>query len=167
MKQPDQSLHQLQFTQIAWVVKDLEKAKHYFQTMLGLERFSETTTVHLKDYAATYYGEASDAINLLAMAYSGGSFIELIQPVSGRSVFQDFIDEHPAGGVQHIAFGTSIIHLEEVIKDYVNRGYPVISSFDTPIAKIVFFDTRDEIGLMTEIMGITEEGEKEVEEMKK
>lgn len=167
MKQPDQSPHQLQFTQIAWVVKDLEKAKHYFQTMLGLERFSETTTIHLKDYAATYFGEASDAINLLTMAYYGGSFIELIQPVSGRSVFQDFIDEHPAGGVQHIAFSTSIIHLEEVIKDYVSRGYPVISSFDTPIAKIVFFDTRDEIGLMTEIMGITEQGEKAMEEMKK
>lgn len=159
--------HLLQFTQIAWVVKDLEKAKIYFQNLLGITKFSATTTVELKEYAATYYGESSDAINLLAMAYSGGSFIELIQPVSGRSVFQDFIDEHPAGGVQHIAFSTSIIHLEEVIKDYVSRGYPVISSFDTPIAKIVFFDTRKEIGVMTEIMGITEEGEKAVEEMKK
>lgn len=159
--------HLLQFTQIAWVVKDLEKAKINFQNLLGITKFSATTTVELKEYAATYYGESSDAINLLAMAYSGGSFIELIQPVSGRSVFQDFIDEHPAGGVQHIAFSTSIIHLEEVIKYYVSRGYPVISSFDTPIAKIVFFDTRDEIGLMTEIMGITEEGEKAMEEMKK
>ena len=159
--------HLLQFTQIAWVVKDLEKAKTYFQNLLGVTNFSATTTVEFKEYAATYYGESSDAINLLAMAYSGGSFIELIQPVSGRSVFQDFIDEHPAGGVQHIAFSTSIIHLEEVIKDYVSRGYPVISSFDTPIAKIVFFDTRDEISLMTEIMGITEQGEKAMEEMKK
>jgi methylmalonyl-CoA/ethylmalonyl-CoA epimerase len=42
----------------------------------------------------------------------------------------------------------------------------VISSFDTPIAKIVFFDTRKEIGVFTEIMGITKEGEKAVQEMK-
>lgn len=159
--------HLLQFTQIAWVVKDLEKAKTYFQNLLGVTNFSVTTTVELKEYAATYYGESSDAINLLAMAYSGGSFIELIQPVSGRSVFQDYIDKRPSGGVQHIAFSTSITHLEEVIKDYVNRGYPIISSFDTPIAKIVFFDTREDIGVMTEIMGITEEGAKVVEAMKK
>lgn len=159
--------HNLQFTQIAWVVKDLEKAKTYFQNLLGVTNFSTTTSVKLKEYAATYYGESSDAINLLAMAYSGGSFIELIQPVSGRSIFQDFIDEQPEGGVQHVAFSTSITHLEDVIKEYANRGYPIISSFDTPIAKIVFFDTREDIGVMTEIMGITEEGAKAVEAMKK
>lgn len=42
----------------------------------------------------------------------------------------------------------------------------MISSFDTSIAKIVFFDTRKEIGVFTEIMGITKEGEKAVQEMK-
>jgi hypothetical protein len=42
----------------------------------------------------------------------------------------------------------------------------VISSFDTTIAKIVFFDTRKEIGVFTEIMGITKEGETIVEKMK-
>jgi methylmalonyl-CoA/ethylmalonyl-CoA epimerase len=41
-----------------------------------------------------------------------------------------------------------------------------VSSFDTPIAKIVFFDTRQDIRVFTEIMGITKEGEKAVQDMK-
>ena len=69
----------LHFSQIAWVVKDVEKAKTFFEEMLGLENFSETVTSHLEEYDATYYGESSNAENLVAMSYSGGTFIELIQ----------------------------------------------------------------------------------------
>jgi len=53
-----------------------------------------------------------------------------------------------------------------VISEYADKGFPVISSFNHPIAKIVFFDKSKEIGIMTEIMGITEDGEKAVQQMK-
>lgn len=153
-------------TQIAWVVKDIEKSKSFFQEILGITNFSPTVTSRLKDYDGTYYGEPSDAENFVAMAYSGGTFIELIQPISGKSIFKDFIDNNPTGGVQHIAYSTSITNLDRVISEFENKGFTVVSSFDTPIARIVFFDTREEIGLFTEIMGITKEGEKAVQEMK-
>jgi len=153
-------------TQIAWVVQDVEKSKAFFQDMLGVTNFSPTVTTRLKDYDGTYYGEPSDAENYVTMAYSGGTFIELIQPISGKSIFKDYIDDNPTGGVQHIAYGTPISNLDKVILEFENKGYNVVSSFDTPIAKIVFFDTREEIGIFTEIMGITKEGEKAVQEMK-
>ena len=44
--------------------------------------------------------------------------------------------------------------------------YGISSTFDTPIAKIVFFDTRQEIGIFTEIMGITDGGIAVIEKMK-
>ena len=156
----------LNFAQIAWVVKDIARTKTFFQDMLGVNNFSETVTTRLEDYDGTYYGESSTAENLVAMAYSGGIFIELIQPISGTSIFKDSIDNNPAGGVQHIAYSTSITNLDKVVSDFENKGFSVISSFDTPIAKIVFFDTRKEIGVFTEIMGITNEGEKVVQKMK-
>lgn len=156
----------LNFAQIAWVVKDVEIAKTFFHEMLGVSNFSPTATTHLKEYDGTYYGEPSNAANLVAMAYSGGTFVELIQPISGESIFNDYIDSNPAGGVQHIAYSTSITNLDKVISEFENKGFSVISSFDTPIAKIVFFDTRKEIGVFTEIMGITTEGEKAVQKMK-
>ncbi len=153
-------------TQIAWVVKDVEKAKAFFQDMFGVLNFSPTGTTRLQDYDGTYYGQPADAENLVAMTYAGGTFIEIIQPLSGRSIFQDFIDKNPTGGIQHIAYSTPIANLDNVIATFEKRGLRVVSSFDTPIAKIVFFDTRDEIGVFTEIMGITASGEKTVEEMK-
>src|SRR6476619_2642480 len=96
----------LNFAQIAWVVKDVETAKTFFQEMPGVSNFSGTVTTRLKDYDGTYYGARSDAENLVAIAYSGGIFIELIQPISGNSIFKDYIDNNPAGGVQHIAYST-------------------------------------------------------------
>ena len=156
----------LDFTQIAWVVKDVEIAKTFFREMLGVSNFSQTVTSRLKEYYGTYYGEPSNAENLVAMAYSGGTFIELIQPISGNSIFQDYIDNDPTGGVQHVAYSTPITNLDKVISEFENNGFSVISSFDTPIAKIVFFDTRKEIGVFTEIMGISKEGETAVQKMK-
>jgi len=153
-------------SQIAWVVKDVEKSKTFFQEMFGVTNFSPTGTTRLQDYDGTYYGKPADAENLVAMTYSGGTFIEIIQPISGKSIFKDYIDNNPAGGVQHIAYSTTISNLDKVISEFENKGFTVVSSFDTPIAKIVFFDTREEIGVFTEIMGITKEGEKAVQEMK-
>ena len=152
--------------QIAWVVKDVEKAKIFFKEMFGVTNFSPTGTTRLQDYDGTYYGQPADAENLVTMTYSGGTFIEIIQPISGKSIFKDYIDHNPTGGVQHIAYSTPFANLDNVVSEFKDKGFKIISSFDTPIAKIVFFDTREEIGVFTEIMGITEEGEKAVQEMK-
>ena len=155
----------LKLAQIAWVVKDIETTLKFFQEGLGL-KFSKVDTIRVKEFGATYYGKPSNAESLVALAYSGGIFIELIQPVSGNSVFQDYIDKNPAGGMQHIAYSIAVDKLNKIISEFSDKGFPVISTFDHPIAKIVFFDTYKEIGVMTEIMGITEEGEKAVQQMK-
>jgi len=156
----------LNLTQIAWVVKDIETTLRFFQDVMGISNFSKVDTIRVKEFGATYYGKPSNAESLVALAYSGGTFIELIQPVSGNSIFQDYIDKNPAGGIQHIAYSIPVARLAKVISEFANKGFAVISSFDHPIAKIVFFDTSKEIGIMTEIMGITEEGEKAVQQMK-
>jgi methylmalonyl-CoA/ethylmalonyl-CoA epimerase len=161
-----EKLFDLQLAQIAWVVKDIHAAKIFFQDVMRVNTFSEVETIRAKDFESTYYDKPSDAESLVSMTYSGGAFIELIQPVSGNSIFQDYLDKNPAGGVQHIAYSIPVDELDKVVSEYVSEGYRVISSFNHPIAKIVFFDTTKEIGVMTEIMGITKEGEMAVQQMK-
>lgn len=76
-------------SQIAWVVKDLEKAKTFFQEMLGVTNFSPTVTTRLKEYDETYYGEPSNAENLVAMTYSGGTTLTLkTRSISTKGVRQ-------------------------------------------------------------------------------
>jgi len=156
----------LNFAQIAWVVKDIKTALGFFQGVMGISNFSKVETIRVKEFEATYYGKPSDAESLVAIAYSGGTFIELIQPISGNSIFQDYLDKNPAGGIQHVAYSIPVAKLDKVISNFADEGFPVISSFNHPIAKIVFFDTYKEIGVMTEIMGITKEGEEQVQKMK-
>ena len=54
------------------------------------------------------------------------------------------------------AYSTPIANLDKVISAFENKGFTVVSSFDT----------REEIGVFTEIMGITREGEIAVQEMR-
>jgi hypothetical protein len=69
-----------------------------------------------------YYGDPSTAENLAAMAYSGGVFVEFIQPISGNSIFKDYIDNNRTGSVQHIAYSTSITNLDQIILTFENKG---------------------------------------------
>ena len=154
------------FTQIAWVVKDITVAERFFREAMGIGNFSKAETIRLAEFGATYYGEPCDAESLVSIAYSGGTFIELIQPLSGRSIFQDYLAKNPAGGVHHIAYSIPVANLDNAISEMANKGLPVITSVNHPIAKIVFFDTSKDIGVFTEVMGITEEGEQAVQKMK-
>jgi hypothetical protein len=42
--------------------------------------------------------------NRLALAYSDGIFIELLESVSDKSIFMDYINHNSAGGLQHIVY---------------------------------------------------------------
>jgi hypothetical protein len=156
----------LQLTQIAWVVKDIKASERIFREMMGIGNFSKAEIIRLKEFKGTYYGAPCDAESLVTIAYTGETFIELIQPLSGRSIFQDYLAKNPAGGVQHIAYSIPVANLDKVIAEMANKGFQVVTSVDHPIAKIVFFDTSKDIGVFTEIMGITQEGEKAVQKMK-
>jgi methylmalonyl-CoA/ethylmalonyl-CoA epimerase len=157
----------LNFAQIAWVVKDITVAKRFFRDVMGISNFGKDETIRAKEFEGTYYGKPSNAESLVASAYSGGMFVELIQPISGNSIFQDYLDKNPVGGLQHVAYNIPVAKLNKVISELADKGYPVITSFNHPVAKIVFFDTCKDIGVFTEVMGITEEGERAVEKMKK
>lgn len=68
--------------------------------------------------------------------------------------------------MQHIAYSIPVANLDKAIFELTNKGYPVITSLNMPAAKIVFFDTYKEIGVVTEVMGMTEAGIESVEKMK-
>jgi methylmalonyl-CoA/ethylmalonyl-CoA epimerase len=155
------------FTQVAWVVKDIKTAEKFFQNVIGVGNFSKAICVRAQEFQGTYYGQPSDADWLVSVAYSGGSFLELIQPLSGRSIFRDYLDKNPAGGVQHVAYSIPSAELDKVISGLTEKGYQMITSINMPVAKIVFFDTYKELGVVTEIIGITDEGNEFVEKLKR
>jgi len=53
-----------------------------------------------------------------------------------------------------------------VRSEMTGRGYPIITSLNLPIAKVAYFDTTKEIGVVTEIIGATEAGFEFVKQLK-
>lgn len=157
----------LELAQIGWVVPDIHAAVKFLSNALGIAGFPEPEHVRAEDLNMTYYGKIVAGDCLTTQTYNGGAFIELIQPLSGQSMFHDYLVKYPAGGVQHLAFRLPVSDFERVTGQLREQGYTVMSEVDHPIARMAFFDTYQTLGVATEIMGITPEGWAAIEQMQK
>ena len=153
----------LELAQIGWVVPDIHATVKLLSSTLGIV-FPKPDHVRAQDLNMTYYGEVVEGDWLTTQTYNG-IFIELVQPLSGQSMFHDYLGKYPTGGIQHNAFRLPVSGFEEVANNLRGQGYAVISEVDHPIARMIFFDTYKTLGVVTEIMGITPEGWKAVEQM--
>lgn len=165
MSKINDTLGKLEFAQIGWVVPDIRAAVQFLGKSLGVD-FPQPYRYSAEDLKIKYHGKVVPGDGLTTQTYSGGSFIELIQPLSGKSVFHDYLENNPSGGVQHLAFRLPVSGFEQVVNDLIEQGYPLIGEVDHPIARMKFFDTYDVLGVATEIMGITPEGWVAIDKMK-
>src|SRR5580693_4048119 len=104
MKTITKTISKLELAQIGWVVRDINAAVKFFAKAMGITDFPRPEAFRAQDLGLTYYGEVVPAEWLTSQTYNGSAFIELVQPVSGQSMFQDYLDRHPSGGVQHMAY---------------------------------------------------------------
>src|SRR5665811_263276 len=146
------------FGQVAWVVPDIEATAKYFQEMLGVRRFLKMENLKSKELEGTYNGQPAEFEFHLYLAISGNTMLELIQPISGNSIYTDFLANKNTGGVQHIAFTVQHTAFEEAVAQLTGKGAKIIQSLVLPVAKVAYFDTYAEIGVATEIIGVTEAG---------
>jgi hypothetical protein len=145
------------FCQIAWVVKDIAAAEKFFIETMGVEKFFRMENLSAKDTEGTYLGKPGDWVCNLYIAYAGDTQIELIQPVSGASMFNESLERH-GDAVQHIAYWLDDSEYDAAAQHMEASGYPLIQDFKLPILRVGYFDTRSAIGVVTEIIGSSEEG---------
>ncbi len=157
----------LELAQIGWVVPDINVAVKFLAGALGVTGFPQPQHIRAQDLDMTYYGKVVAGEWLTTQTYNGGTFIELVQPVSGQSMFHDYLARYPAGGTQHLAFRLPVSDFDRVTSELHGQGYEVISEVDHPIARMTFFDTYQILGVATEIMGITPEGWTAIKQMQK
>jgi catechol 2,3-dioxygenase-like lactoylglutathione lyase family enzyme len=154
------------FAQVAWVVKDIQATEKFFKEVIGVQDFVKMENLQAADIEGTYYGKPGNYTFHLYLAYSGDSMLELIQPVSGQSIYQDYLNLHPDGGVQHIAYMVPEAELDKAVSELIAKGFPVITSLRLPVASVAYFDTTKEIGVVTEIIGLTEAGTEFIQQLK-
>jgi methylmalonyl-CoA/ethylmalonyl-CoA epimerase len=154
------------FGQVAWVVRDIEATEKFFRETLGVPRFLKMENLRAQDLEGTYHGEPGNFEFHLYLTYSGETMLELIQPVSGQSIYTDFLEKNGGNGVQHIAHMVPESELERATRELADKGYSVVQTLNLPPARVAYINTYAEIGVMTEIIGVTEAGYQLIEQIK-
>lgn len=133
--------------QVGVIVRDMDRAVEYYQS-LGIGPFEPLNTMATD--RKVYGKPAGDVKNKVKIAWMGPIQLELVQPVSGKSVQQEFLDKH-GEGINHLGFFVDDIEKESA--KLVKKGFKDVSS-----GKFVggggfaYFDTGKVGGIMFELI---------------
>ena len=155
MSNINKTISGLELAQICWVVPDINAANKLLANALGVAGFSAPNRARARDLGMTYNSQVVEGEWLTTQTFNVGSFVELVEPVSGQSMFHDYLARYPSGGIQDVAFRLPVSDFDIVVSDLRQQGYAIISEVDHPIARMAFFDTYKALGVATEIMEIT------------
>jgi catechol 2,3-dioxygenase-like lactoylglutathione lyase family enzyme len=109
--------------QVAWVIEDIAAAESMWGTAFGITKWTRISDVHFGPDTCTYRGEPSDHVAHVSMAYAGDLQLELIQPVSGVSIYTEFL-EACGPGLHHVCFETN--DMDAAVAEAAAAGMPVV-----------------------------------------
>jgi catechol 2,3-dioxygenase-like lactoylglutathione lyase family enzyme len=110
-------------TQVAWVVTDLDAIEQLLTTQFGVKRWVRLDGIHFGPESCTFRGAPADFIADISLSYAGDLQLELIRPVTGESIYTEFLAA--AGpGLHHVCFETD--DMEQAVANAVKAGLEVI-----------------------------------------
>ena len=115
--------------QIAWVTRDLDATESALSGLLGAKRWIRMPSVHFGPDTCTHRGQPADFVAHISLSYAGDTQLEVIEPVSGISVYSEFLD-YSGPGLHHVctavpdeaAFSATCDDAERGGRPVVTRG---------------------------------------------
>lgn len=84
-------------TQVAWVTDDLDSTERALGAMFGPSGWTRMPDIRFGPGTCTYRGRPADFVADISLAYSGDLQLELIRPVSGKSIYTEHLERHGTG----------------------------------------------------------------------
>jgi len=145
----DHSLYR-HVVQVGWVVNNLDAVVDYWQR-LGLRNIHRAGVMSFPD--VTYRGRKTPLKLKMAFGDIGGVQMEWIQPVEGRSVYNEFLSAH-GDGVHHLAYRMpSPAVMDQQIRYFKSRGVSVVQSGtwkgQKGVGRFAYLDTAPRGGGLT------------------
>ncbi len=110
--------------QIAWVTAGLDATEAALTGLLGAKKWIRLPGVHFGPDTCTYRGKPADFVADISLSYAGEMQLELIAPVSGESIYTEFLRE--AGpGLHHICIEAD--NIAEAIEESKANGANVVA----------------------------------------
>jgi catechol 2,3-dioxygenase-like lactoylglutathione lyase family enzyme len=91
--------------QIAWVTRDLDATEKALTGLLGAKKWIRLPGVHFAPDSCTYRGQPADFVADISLSYAGDTQLEIIAPVTGESIYTEFLDQAGAG-LHHVCVET-------------------------------------------------------------
>ena len=134
--------------QVAYVVRDLEAALKRQWEICGVGPWSIYTFSPDKVQNYMYRGKPATHTCYIAVAWDDRIQIELMQPISGRSIYDEFL-ETKGEGLHHV----KLFHADcaKAVAAYERRGYPVIQSGKFDEDEHYYLDTEKDFGYIIEL----------------
>ena len=112
--------------QIAWLTRDLDATEKALTTLLGAKKWVRIPSVHFAPDTCTFRGRPADFVAHISLSYAGDTQLELIAPVSGESIYTEFLDRAGAG-LHHICVeAPDIDAFDTALADAESHGAPVV-----------------------------------------
>lgn len=112
--------------QIAWVTRDLDVTEATLTALLGARNWIRMPGVHFAPDACSYRGAPADFVADISLSYAGDMQLELIAPVSGASIYTEFLDT-VGPGLHHVCLeAPDAAAFERALADAHHRGAPVV-----------------------------------------
>lgn len=134
--------------QVAVVVKNCDAAvkKYYDGYGIGPWMIYDYNPDTVQDMVLR--GKPEGYAMRLALANVSNLTLELIEPRDDKSIYAEFLREH-GEGLHHVAFGTE--SYSETTQFFQKKGFDVLQAGTWQNFKYAYFDTREDLGLISEI----------------
>jgi methylmalonyl-CoA epimerase len=136
-------------TQVAVVVKDIDKARNAWAQLLGVKAPEVSIAKSHFSRPTLYRGNPSDAKAKLAFFAMDNLQIELIQPLGGKSTWQEFLDKY-GEGIHHIAF--EVKDIDGVEKKFELQDMPTVQRGGWDGGAYSYIDASKNLGCMLELL---------------
>jgi len=136
-------------TQVAVIVKDINKARNAWAEVLGVKAPEVSVAESHFSRPTLYRGSPSDAKAKLAFFEMGNLQIELIQPLGGKSTWQDYLDKH-GEGIHHVAF--AVKNIDGVEKKFELQGMPTVQRGGWDGGAYSYIDASEKLGCFLELL---------------
>lgn len=135
--------------QQAYVVNDLRESVERWSALFGAGPFA--LREHHTTASVKYHGELMVPDVSYAFGYLGEQMIQfIVQHDDTPSIYRDMFAPGEEG-FHHIAYLVSDVAAEKA--HWTRLGYPPACEVDTGSVEAAYFDTRDQLGVFTEIHG--------------
>jgi catechol 2,3-dioxygenase-like lactoylglutathione lyase family enzyme len=133
-------------SQIGIVVKDIPKTIEFYQNVLGLGPFVIPDIVYDEIH---YYGKVVDSKFKMAFCSLGPVEMEIIQPVSGPTIYHDFLKKK-GEGLHHLGF--DVKDIEKKLALCRKLGIRIIQGGQGSTSHFEYLDTEEIGGVIFELI---------------